>query len=161
MNAACVLPVRNRYLSGKHPGLIWNPLHGYTAPRLPLSLRSSHIFRARGLSEHPERTWPAVGNLPGAAAVFVRTHGQQMERPSRQLLLSELRIRNTAYDVSLSRSLLTWKRRISSPVYHPFRPSKTRIAWLCVSSHGPLCLCVSGGLERILRGQTKPPDDAL
>lgn len=46
-----------------------------------------------------------------------------MERPSRQLLLTELRIRNTAYDVSLSRSLLTWKRRVSSPVYHPFRPS--------------------------------------
>ncbi|KAM3608624.1 uncharacterized protein V6R79_001835 [Siganus canaliculatus] len=47
----------------------------------------------------------------------------QMEKPSRQLLLSELHVRNTAYDVSLSRSLLTWKRRVSSPVYHPFRPS--------------------------------------
>ncbi|XP_060892099.1 ceramide kinase [Labrus mixtus] len=46
-----------------------------------------------------------------------------MERPSRLLLLSELRVRNAAYDVSLSRSLLTWKRRVSSPVYHPFRPS--------------------------------------
>ncbi|XP_034444399.1 ceramide kinase-like [Hippoglossus hippoglossus] len=46
-----------------------------------------------------------------------------MERPRRLLLLSELRVRNAAYDVSLSRSLLTWKRRISSPVYHPFRPS--------------------------------------
>ncbi|XP_069018509.1 ceramide kinase-like isoform X2 [Embiotoca jacksoni] len=46
-----------------------------------------------------------------------------MERPSRLLLVSELRVRNTAYDVSLSRSLLTWKRRVSSPVYHPFRPS--------------------------------------
>uniref|UniRef100_A0A3Q1GNC9 Ceramide kinase n=1 Tax=Acanthochromis polyacanthus TaxID=80966 RepID=A0A3Q1GNC9_9TELE len=46
-----------------------------------------------------------------------------MDRPSRLLLLSELRVRNTAYDVSLSRSLLTWKRRVSSPVYHPFRPS--------------------------------------
>ncbi|XP_042266742.1 ceramide kinase-like isoform X2 [Thunnus albacares] len=46
-----------------------------------------------------------------------------MERPSRLLLLSELRVRNAAYEVSLSRSLLTWKRRVSSPVYHPFRPS--------------------------------------
>ncbi|XP_037623466.1 ceramide kinase-like [Sebastes umbrosus] len=46
-----------------------------------------------------------------------------MERPGRLLLLSELRVRNAACDVSLSRSLLTWKRRISSPVYHPFRPS--------------------------------------
>lgn len=46
-----------------------------------------------------------------------------MEKPVRQLLLSELRVRNTAYDVSLSCSLLTWKRRVSSPVYHPFKPS--------------------------------------
>ncbi|XP_022620275.1 ceramide kinase-like [Seriola dumerili] len=46
-----------------------------------------------------------------------------MERSGRLLLLSELRIRNTAYDVSLTRSVLTWKRRTSSPVYHPFRPS--------------------------------------
>ncbi|CAN9499022.1 unnamed protein product [Ophioblennius macclurei] len=46
-----------------------------------------------------------------------------MERPARLLLLSELRVRNAAYDVSLCRSLLTWKRRASSPVYHPFRPS--------------------------------------
>ncbi|XP_068169854.1 ceramide kinase-like isoform X3 [Antennarius striatus] len=46
-----------------------------------------------------------------------------MERPNRQLLLSELRIRNAAYDVSLSRSVLSWKRRSSSPVYRPFRPS--------------------------------------
>ncbi|XP_029697036.1 ceramide kinase isoform X1 [Takifugu rubripes] len=45
-----------------------------------------------------------------------------MEKPNRLLLLSELRVRNTAYDVSLSRSVLTWKRRSSSPVYHPFRP---------------------------------------
>ncbi|XP_032378832.1 ceramide kinase [Etheostoma spectabile] len=45
-----------------------------------------------------------------------------MERPGRLLLLSELRVRNAAYDVSLSRSLLTWKRRTSSPVHHPFRP---------------------------------------
>uniref|UniRef100_A0A3Q3NDF2 Ceramide kinase n=1 Tax=Mastacembelus armatus TaxID=205130 RepID=A0A3Q3NDF2_9TELE len=45
-----------------------------------------------------------------------------MERPGRLVLLSELRVRNSAYDVSLSRSLLTWKRRVSSPVYHPFRP---------------------------------------
>ncbi|XP_023275721.1 ceramide kinase-like [Seriola lalandi dorsalis] len=46
-----------------------------------------------------------------------------MERSGRLLLLSELRVRNTAYDVSLTRSVLTWKRRTSSPVYHPFRPS--------------------------------------
>ncbi|KAM9808264.1 ceramide kinase-like [Neosynchiropus ocellatus] len=46
-----------------------------------------------------------------------------MERPGRLLLQSELRVRNTAYEVCLSRSHLTWKRRISSPVYHPFRPS--------------------------------------
>ncbi|KAM8861911.1 ceramide kinase-like [Synchiropus picturatus] len=46
-----------------------------------------------------------------------------MERPGRLLLQTELRVRNTAYDVCLSRSHLTWKRRISSPVYHPFRPS--------------------------------------
>ncbi|XP_034734915.1 ceramide kinase-like [Etheostoma cragini] len=45
-----------------------------------------------------------------------------MERPGRLLLLSELRVRNAAYDVSLSRSLLTWKRRTSSSVHHPFRP---------------------------------------
>ncbi|XP_039882501.1 ceramide kinase-like isoform X1 [Simochromis diagramma] len=45
-----------------------------------------------------------------------------MERPGRLLLQSELRVRNAAYDVSLSRSLLIWKRRTSSPVYHPFRP---------------------------------------
>lgn len=49
-----------------------------------------------------------------------------MERPGRLLLLSELRVRNTAYEVSLSRSLLTWKKRVSSPVYHPFRPSLCR-----------------------------------
>ncbi|XP_041854153.1 ceramide kinase-like [Melanotaenia boesemani] len=46
-----------------------------------------------------------------------------MDRPARLLLVSELRVRNAAYDVSLSRSLLTWKRRAPSPVYHPFRPS--------------------------------------
>ncbi|KAM4553094.1 ceramide kinase-like isoform 1-T1 [Fundulus diaphanus] len=46
-----------------------------------------------------------------------------MDRPGRLLLLSELRVRNAAYDVSLSRCLLTWKRRASSPVYRPFRPS--------------------------------------
>ncbi|KAK2842734.1 hypothetical protein Q5P01_012934 [Channa striata] len=46
-----------------------------------------------------------------------------MERPGRLLLLSELRVRNAACDVSLSRCLLTWKRRVSSPVYRPFRPS--------------------------------------
>ncbi|XP_029378613.1 ceramide kinase-like [Echeneis naucrates] len=46
-----------------------------------------------------------------------------MERPGRLLLVSELRVRNAAYDVSLGRSMLTWKRRTSSPVYHPFRPS--------------------------------------
>ncbi|XP_017295008.1 ceramide kinase isoform X1 [Kryptolebias marmoratus] len=46
-----------------------------------------------------------------------------MDRLGRLLLLSELRVRNAAYDVSLSRSLLSWKRRVSSPVYHPFRPS--------------------------------------
>uniref|UniRef100_A0AAQ4RV87 DAGKc domain-containing protein n=1 Tax=Gasterosteus aculeatus aculeatus TaxID=481459 RepID=A0AAQ4RV87_GASAC len=47
-----------------------------------------------------------------------------MERPGRLLLLSELRVGNAACDVSLCRSLLTWKRRSSSgPVYHPFRPS--------------------------------------
>uniref|UniRef100_A0A1A8D5V3 Ceramide kinase n=2 Tax=Nothobranchius kadleci TaxID=1051664 RepID=A0A1A8D5V3_NOTKA len=46
-----------------------------------------------------------------------------MDKPNRLLLLSELRVRDTAYNVSLSRSLLTWKRRASSPVYHPFRPS--------------------------------------
>ncbi|XP_038136455.1 ceramide kinase-like isoform X1 [Cyprinodon tularosa] len=44
-----------------------------------------------------------------------------MERPSRLLLVSQLCIRNTAYDVSLSRSLLTWKRLTSSPMYR-FRP---------------------------------------
>lgn len=49
-----------------------------------------------------------------------------MERPGRLLLLSELRVRNTAYEVSLSRSLLTWKKRVSSPVYHPFRPNLCR-----------------------------------
>lgn len=46
-----------------------------------------------------------------------------MERPARLLLESELRVRNAAYDVSLSRSLLSWKRRTSSPVYHRFRTS--------------------------------------
>ncbi|XP_077373868.1 ceramide kinase-like isoform X2 [Festucalex cinctus] len=46
-----------------------------------------------------------------------------MERPARLLLLSELRVRNVGHEVSLCRSLLTWKRRTSSPVYHPFRPS--------------------------------------
>ncbi|KAG7522691.1 ceramide kinase-like [Solea senegalensis] len=46
-----------------------------------------------------------------------------MEWPGKLLLLSELQVRNAAYDVSLSRFHLTWKRRISSPVYHPFRPS--------------------------------------
>lgn len=46
-----------------------------------------------------------------------------MESTGRLVLLSELRVRNTPCDVSLSRSHLTWKRRISSPVYHPFRPS--------------------------------------
>ncbi|XP_029009857.1 ceramide kinase-like isoform X2 [Betta splendens] len=50
-----------------------------------------------------------------------------MERPSRLLLLSELRVRNAAHSVSLSRSLLTWKRRGSSPLYHPFRPSSCHI----------------------------------
>uniref|UniRef100_A0A3P9MXN8 Ceramide kinase n=2 Tax=Poecilia reticulata TaxID=8081 RepID=A0A3P9MXN8_POERE len=45
-----------------------------------------------------------------------------MDRPGRLLLLSELCVRNVAYDVSLSRSLLTWKRLASSPVYRPFRP---------------------------------------
>ncbi|KAM4734218.1 ceramide kinase-like [Anableps anableps] len=49
-----------------------------------------------------------------------------MDRPGRLLLLSELCVRNVAYDVSLSRSLLTWKRRASSPVYRPFRPSMNR-----------------------------------
>lgn len=48
-----------------------------------------------------------------------------MEKPARQLLLSELRVRNAAYDVSLGSSLLTWKRRVASPVYHPFKPSKS------------------------------------
>ncbi|KAK2880569.1 ceramide kinase-like [Channa argus] len=51
-----------------------------------------------------------------------------MERPARLLLLlSELRVRNAAYDVSLSRCLLTWKRRVSSPMYHPFRPSVSHV----------------------------------
>lgn len=49
-----------------------------------------------------------------------------MERPGRLLQLSELRVRNTAYEVSLSRSLLTWKKRASSSVYHPFKPSLCR-----------------------------------
>ncbi|XP_014823499.1 PREDICTED: ceramide kinase-like isoform X3 [Poecilia mexicana] len=49
-----------------------------------------------------------------------------MDRPCRLLLLSELCVRNVAYDVSLSRSLLTWKRRASSPVYRPFRASVNR-----------------------------------
>uniref|UniRef100_A0A8C5G9D0 Ceramide kinase-like n=1 Tax=Gouania willdenowi TaxID=441366 RepID=A0A8C5G9D0_GOUWI len=49
-----------------------------------------------------------------------------MEKPSRLLLLSELRVRNLAYDVSLCRSLLSWKRLVPSPVYHPFRPSGSR-----------------------------------
>ncbi|XP_054633602.1 ceramide kinase-like [Dunckerocampus dactyliophorus] len=46
-----------------------------------------------------------------------------MERPVRLLLLSDLRVRNVAHEVSLCRSLLTWKRQASSPVYHAFRPS--------------------------------------
>ncbi|XP_061140214.1 ceramide kinase-like [Syngnathus typhle] len=46
-----------------------------------------------------------------------------MERPVRLLLSSELRIRNVGHEVSLCRSLLTWKRRTSSPVYHPFKAS--------------------------------------
>ncbi|KAM6937034.1 ceramide kinase-like [Xenentodon cancila] len=46
-----------------------------------------------------------------------------MDRSTRLLLVSELRVRNAAYEVSLSRSLLSWKRRAPSPVYHPFRPS--------------------------------------
>ncbi|XP_037538984.1 ceramide kinase [Nematolebias whitei] len=46
-----------------------------------------------------------------------------MDRPGRLLLVSELRVRNAAYNVSLSRSLLAWKRRAPSPLYHPFRPS--------------------------------------
>lgn len=56
-----------------------------------------------------------------------------MEKPARQqlLLLSELRVRNTAYDVSLSCSVLTWKRRVSSPVYHPFKPSKFLTGLVC------------------------------
>ncbi|XP_075993109.1 ceramide kinase-like isoform X2 [Genypterus blacodes] len=44
-----------------------------------------------------------------------------MERPSRLLLLSELRVRKAAYEVSLSPQLLSWKRRSVGPVY-PFRP---------------------------------------
>lgn len=97
-----------------------------------------------------------------------------MERPSRQLLLSELRVRSTAYDVSLGRSLLTWKRRISSPVYHPFRPSKTRTACLCLScvfvfTCLSLCLsaCVSVGLKHtatscvINKGQRGQKEDML
>lgn len=75
-----------------------------------------------------------------------------MERPGRLLLVSELRVRNAAYNVSLSRSLLTWKRRVSSPVYHPFRPSKTRgmclSASACVSVSVCLSVCVYVGLER-------------
>ncbi|XP_061578222.1 ceramide kinase-like [Cololabis saira] len=46
-----------------------------------------------------------------------------MERATRLLLVAELRVRNAAYEVSLSRSLLSWKRRAPSPVYRPFRPS--------------------------------------
>ncbi|MEQ2236284.1 hypothetical protein ILYODFUR_010993, partial [Ilyodon furcidens] len=49
-----------------------------------------------------------------------------MDRPGRLLLLSELCVRNVAYDVALSRFLLTWKRRVSSPMYRPFRPSLSR-----------------------------------
>ncbi|XP_077601153.1 ceramide kinase-like [Stigmatopora nigra] len=54
-----------------------------------------------------------------------------MERPVRLRLFSELRIRNVGYEVSLCQSLLTWKRRTSSPVYHPFRPSVCQS--VCVS----------------------------
>ncbi|XP_072242586.1 ceramide kinase-like [Leuresthes tenuis] len=46
-----------------------------------------------------------------------------MDRPGRLILVSELRVRNAVYDVSLSRSLLIWKRLAPCPVYHPFRPS--------------------------------------
>ncbi|XP_051916301.1 ceramide kinase-like isoform X1 [Hippocampus zosterae] len=38
-----------------------------------------------------------------------------MERPVKLLLLSELRVRNVGHEVSLCRSLLTWKRRTFSP----------------------------------------------
>ncbi|XP_057693578.1 ceramide kinase-like [Corythoichthys intestinalis] len=54
-----------------------------------------------------------------------------MERPVKLLLFSELRVRNVCYEVSLCRSLLTWKRRTASPVYHPFRPSVCQS--VCVS----------------------------
>ncbi|XP_077452057.1 ceramide kinase-like [Stigmatopora argus] len=54
-----------------------------------------------------------------------------MERPVRLRLFSELRVRNVGYEVSLCQSLLTWKRRTSSPVYHPFRPSVCQS--VCVS----------------------------
>ncbi|XP_061898980.1 ceramide kinase-like [Entelurus aequoreus] len=54
-----------------------------------------------------------------------------MERPARLLLSSELRVRNVGHEVSLCRSVLTWKRQASSPVYHPFRPSVCRS--VCVS----------------------------
>ncbi|KAM9754846.1 ceramide kinase isoform 2-T5 [Menidia menidia] len=50
-----------------------------------------------------------------------------MERAGRPLLVSEFRVRNAAYDVSLSRSQLTWTRRGSSQVYHPFRASVRHI----------------------------------
>ena len=71
-----------------------------------------------------------------------------MERPGRLLLLSELRVRSAAYDVSLSRCLLTWKRRVSGPVYHPFRPSKTQMSpsprsFILFFLHRLLCLSAS------------------
>ncbi|TNN25715.1 hypothetical protein EYF80_064153 [Liparis tanakae] len=79
--------------------------------------------------------------LPGR-----RTAGGGMERPLLPLLLSELRVGNAACDVSLSRSLLGWKRRPSGPVYRPFRPSKTR-------------MCVSGLCARVVSvGPFKPRD---
>ncbi|KAF7666895.1 hypothetical protein LDENG_00088410 [Lucifuga dentata] len=40
-----------------------------------------------------------------------------MEKPNRLLLLSELRVRKAAYEASLTRLLLSWKRRSSGPVY--------------------------------------------
>ncbi|XP_071765884.2 ceramide kinase-like isoform X2 [Centroberyx gerrardi] len=45
-----------------------------------------------------------------------------MEKQAR-LLSAELRIKNTEYEVCLSRLLLTWKKRLSGAVYHPFRLS--------------------------------------
>lgn len=132
-----VLPVRNRYLRENIPS--WIPLDGYTSSE---AKRRCFLFvlwlwtskNTKVQHARPEITFQGLPLPPRLAEAQSRTDGLLMEKPARQLLLSELRVRNTAYDVSLCSSLLTWKRRVSSPVYHPFKPSKSCLSPLRVNA---------------------------